>query len=292
MFPACDVSKIPRKASKDILAQSRRRPPSACDELPWIVDVQRYPIQSTASHATHWRAQARRRYRETGICLFDHFLLAEGVDAVRAGIEPLVDEAYVSTTHSSVYLEPGDSSFPTEHPRREERVTRVGTLAEDQLLHSLLRTLHASAAFRRFIGDIVGVPRLYGYADGLTSVNVLVFKEGDQLGWHFDESDYAVTLLLSAASAGGTFEYVPNIRAPGNESYPAIQAVLAGAGAIRTAAPLCAGSLMIFRGRHSLHRVTAVRGGRPRLVAVLSYDSRPGMHLSEHDRRLFFGRIA
>ncbi|MDB6082361.1 MAG: hypothetical protein JWN43_242 [Gammaproteobacteria bacterium] len=262
------------------------------DGLSDIVDVERYPLHVAGSPASGWRIDAQRRFRTAGVCIFDDFLLADTLDVVCAGLGSVVDAAYVSTTYSNVYLQPGDDSFPCGHPRREEHVTRVGTLAEDQLApDSLLHRIHASPSFRRLVGDIVGAPRLFGYADGLTSVNVLVFSEGGQLGWHFDESDYAVTLLLSPASVGGLFEYAPNIRSPADENYSSVGRVLAGKSARSAVAPLRAGSLMIFRGRRSLHRVTPVGSGRSRLVAVLSFDTRPGIRLSEHDRQLFFGRI-
>jgi hypothetical protein len=281
------------KLSMGTLVRSASEELPLPDEISGIVDVDRHPLYSSTCGAVRWRAEAQRRFRITGVCIFDDFLRVEALDALRNELDTVVDDAYVSTTYSSVYLEPSDASFPAGHPRREEHVTRVGTLAEDQLApDSLLHRIHASAGFRQFVGDIVGARRLYGYADGLTSVNVLVFKEGHRLGWHFDESNYAVTLLLSPASAGGAFEYAPNIRTPGDENYAAIQRVLTGPGAGSVVAPLRAGSLMIFRGRRSLHRVSAVGAGQPRLVAVLSYDTRPGVCLSEHDRQLFFGRIA
>jgi hypothetical protein len=288
MFHANDT-----KFSSSAVAHSASAVLLPSPELSGIVDVDRHPLCSETSRAALWRADAQRRFRSTGVCIFDDFLRAEALHAVRSELDSVVGEAHLSATYSSVYLEPGDASFPVGHPRRDEQLTRVRTLAEDQLgPDSLLHRIHASAGFRQLVGDIVGVPRLYGYADGLTSVNVLVFKEGDQLGWHFDESDYAVTLLLSSASAGGLFEYAPNIRTPGDESVGAIQRVLTGPGASSAVAPLRAGSLMIFRGSRSLHRVTPVGCGRPRLVAVLSYDTQPGIHLSEYDRQLFFGRIA
>ena len=55
---------------------------------------------------------------------------------------------------------------------------------------------------------------------------------------------------------------------------------------------MVAGALVVFRGRTALHRVTPVEGGRPRLLAVLSYDPEPGKTLSEHTRRIFYGRVA
>jgi hypothetical protein len=261
-------------------------------ELSQIIDIDRYPIEPAAPRAQQWRIAARRQFHETGVCIFEGFLKVEAVATVLSEIDLCVDEAYVSTTSSTVYLEPGSSVWPPGDPRRVEEITTVGTLAEDQLSSdSWLRRLHGAAAFQGFIGDIVGSSRLYGYADGLTSVNVLIFKRGHRLGWHFDEAEYAVTLMLRPASSGGAFEYAPLVRHSGADGDAAIREVISGVREPITA-PLWAGSLMVFRGRDSLHRVTAVGGGGPRIVAVLSYDKRAGLCLSEHDRRLFYGRIA
>jgi hypothetical protein len=261
-------------------------------DLSQIIDVDRYPMGPWGSPAYQLRTEARRQFDETGVCIFDRFLRAEAVEAVLSEIDPRVDQAYVSTTSSTVYLEPGSKIWPPEDPRRMEEITTVGTLAEDQLPgDSWLRRLHGAAAFQELIGDIVGSSRLYGYADGLTSVNVLVFKRGHRLGWHFDEAEYAVTLMLKPASSGGVFEYAPFARRSGTDGGSAIRSVISGVRE-QVTVPMRAGSLMIFRGRDSLHRVTAVRSGAPRIVAVLSYDKCAGLRLSEHDRRLFYGRIA
>ncbi len=44
--------------------------------------------------------------------------------------------------------------------------------------------------------------------------------------------------------------------------------------------------------RHSLHRVTKVKGdtGKDRMIAILSYETRPGVHLNEYTRLKFYGR--
>ena len=54
--------------------------------------------------------------------------------------------------------------------------------------------------------------------------------------------------------------------------------------------PFTAGALLIFGGRQTLHRVTRVRGARPRLVPVLTYGECPGLKNSEAVRKLFWGR--
>jgi hypothetical protein len=117
----------------------------------------------------------------------------------------------------------------------------------------------------------------------------MFYGEGDELGWHFDNSEFAVTLMLRECLEGGEFEYVPGIRAAGDENFAGVRAVLGGAR--EPVRPLEAGpgTLTLFRGRHSLHRVTPVRGTTRRVNAVLAYASVPGHRLTPLNRRLFYG---
>ncbi len=54
--------------------------------------------------------------------------------------------------------------------------------------------------------------------------------------------------------------------------------------------PMTPGTLLLFQGRHSIRRVTPVRGETPRLVALLAYDTRPGTCASELLQRARYGR--
>ena len=54
--------------------------------------------------------------------------------------------------------------------------------------------------------------------------------------------------------------------------------------------PFTPGTLLIFGGQKTLHRVTRVHGPRPRLVPVLCYSEAPGMQNSPAVRKLFWGR--
>ena len=40
-----------------------------------------------------------------------------------------------------------------------------------------------------------------------------------------------------------------------------------------------------------MHRVTPVRGGATRMLAVLAYNTEPGVSLSESARLTFYGRL-
>ena len=51
------------------------------------------------------------------------------------------------------------------------------------------------------------------------------------------------------------------------------------------------GTLVLFRGLNSLHRVTPTIGNRARILVVLAYNNKPGVSLSETARMTFFGRL-
>lgn len=52
------------------------------------------------------------------------------------------------------------------------------------------------------------------------------------------------------------------------------------------------GTMSIFAGRVSLHCVTEVLGAHPRFVAVLAFNSKPGVMNGDEVRQLFWGRTS
>ena len=51
------------------------------------------------------------------------------------------------------------------------------------------------------------------------------------------------------------------------------------------------GDLQIFRGRHSLHRVTRVEGDTPRYIAIFSYARQPNMVGKPQRMRTLYGKV-
>lgn len=116
---------------------------------------------------------------------------------------------------------------------------------------------------------------------------------GRELGWHFDNSAFAVTMLLQAPAAGGVFEYVPAVRdaEAGDMAFERVGAVLDGTEEVQRL-HFTPGALVLFRGRNALHRVTPVEGDTTRLLVVFAYNEEPGITLSESARTTFYGRTA
>jgi hypothetical protein len=117
-------------------------------------------------------------------------------------------------------------------------------------------------------------------------------SDGDELHWHYDQTDFVVSIAIQSSDAGGDFECVPLVRRDGDERYDLVREVLRGNGgsAVETI-PMTPGTLMVFEGRRSLHRVSPIRGPRARWVALLAYDTKPGTDSSPLLKRVRYGRL-
>jgi len=134
--------------------------------------------------------------------------------------------------------------------------------------------------------------QLFPYADSLSSINLHYAHAGQELGWHFDNSSFAITLLIQKPEAGGVFEYVSHLRnaEAGEMNYSGVEAVLDGERPVEKLA-IEPGDLVLFRGRNALHRVTPTEGETTRMLVVLAYNAQPDVSLSESARMTFYGRL-
>ena len=96
----------------------------------------------------------------------------------------------------------------------------------------------------------------------------------------------------SSPRAGAVFQYVKDLRDAdaGEMNFDGVAAVLDQRQPVEALA-IDAGDLVLFRGRNSLHRVTPTEGDITRMLAVLAYNTEPGIALSETARMTFYGRL-
>ena len=126
----------------------------------------------------------------------------------------------------------------------------------------------------------------------MSGINIHYARKSEELGWHFDNSSFAITLLLQAPKEGGVFQYVSDLRNTKSEemNFDGVEAVLNDKAPVKTL-HMKKGTLVLFRGLNSLHRVTPTIGNRTRILVVLAYNNKPGVSLSETARMTFFGRL-
>ena len=112
------------------------------------------------------------------------------------------------------------------------------------------------------------------------------------MGWHFDNSSFAITLLIQKPDAGSTFEYIKDLRNAdaGEMNFDGVNDLLTGA-TKPDVIDMKPGALVLFRGRNSIHRVSPNESDKTRILAVLAYNTEPDVALSERARMTFYGRL-
>jgi len=256
------------------------------------VDVDRYPLlEPASSRARRVVEDAKRELAHAGLAVLPGFLRRDALGPLVRECGALAQRGHFSEVHGTPYIEPPDLSCPEGHPRRTPGRTALSAVAYDRFPPaSALRALYEWDPLREFLRVLLGRARLFRYADPLGALNLAVMRDGDELAWHFDQTDFVVSLALQSSEAGGEFECVPRIRSDDDERYDAVRQVLDGE-TKPSVVPMTPGTLMLFEGRRSLHRVSRIRGATPRYVALLAYDTKPGTDSSALLKRVRYGRL-
>jgi hypothetical protein len=243
------------------------------------IDVARYPIQDLERSDTHeLTARCRAQLEQTGLCILPGFLLADAVteSAAATGVE--VASAFRKERRIAAMDEDEiDAAVPDDDPVRMAHRHAMHVIAHDRIDAALpIRRVYEWDGMTNFLSGVLGF-RVHRCADPLLGLVITAMGSGDEQGWHFDDNDFVVSLLLQKAAQGGEFEYVPMIRSEDDPGTERIRAVFDGTSEEVRVAPLEPGTLALFRGTRSLHRVSPVTDEPTRLIALLSYDRHPGM---------------
>jgi hypothetical protein len=257
-----------------------------------LVDLARFPVLQPDSAA--YRdvvARARHEMRVKGAAELEGFVSPAGVDVLARDADALAARAHASGGQGTAYLEFPDFSLPRDHPRLHFADYAVRAVGYDITpLDSPLRLLYEWDPVKDLIEAVLDRGPIYRYADPFGALNLAVMGEGDQLQWHFDQTDFVVSLAIQSAERGGDFEVVPRIRSAHDERYGDVAAVLSGDRIRVETLPMRPGTLLVFEGRYSLHRVSPIEGRRWRHVGLLAYDTQPGTMGSDLLRADRYGR--
>lgn len=261
-----------------------------------LIDLDRYSIADPEDPGGKAAiAEGRERFAGTGLCLLPGFLRPAGIERLAAEAATLVPKAHRLDHVDIAYgrYRARLDEFPPGHAVRRTSRFRMGLVSYDEIPEGgSIRAVYHWDGLTRLVAGLTGSASLFRTADPLLSCNVSVLGPGDSHGWHYDGNDFVVTLLLQAAEEGGHFEFVPNIARADDENFAAVSRVYDGdrAGVVRP--PLEPGTLCLFRGRYSIHRVSLVTGARPRLLAVFSYHVEPGLVFPAATQRNYVGRAS
>jgi len=267
----------------------------------------------------------RERYVGTGAVVIPEFLAPDALREAAKDARAREGDAFTTDdVHTAYQRSPDLDRFPGRSVYNHEMRTRVASTAYDELHDdSALKSLYRYPILRKLVAKIVGKDRLYLSEDPLGCCSINVFRPGYYHSFHFDEAEFSTTLMLQEAGdpASGLFQYTDPLRQDSDElALDKVAAVideydnaclegkaltelrrrddhgegdesefLAKPPALHTL-DFRPGTLSIFSGSRSLHRVTQVEGDRSRLVAVLTFAPQPGFRNSRRVQEMFWGR--
>ena len=265
--------------------------------LDGLVDLARYPIGDLdAPDAAALAGQCRDELDRDGVSILPGFLSVDATMRAVAESEALTPFGHPSDVEGTPYLELPDDGWPDGHPRVTWAHTRLTAIAYDRFPEgAVLRTLYESDALLAFLTRALGFD-VFRYDDPLGGLNLAAMYDGDRLAWHYDQTDFVVSLAVQESESGGDFECVPRTRESRDgtvdERYDEVAAILAGDRSRVVTIPMTPGTLMLFEGRHTLHGVSDIGGTRPRFVGLFGYDRKPGTCSSELLRAIRYGRTS
>ena len=259
------------------------------NKLEEIVNTDQHPINNE-----EYIKKCKKQIQKNSILILKSFLNKNCLNELIDGALKLENQAFYCSQNHTILLNKTNELEDPNDPLNIEVVSDKGCVPHDLLTqNSKLNILYRLSDFKKFLLGVLGLKNLYDYNDTLSSINYNYYQKSQQLGWHFDNASFAITLMIQSSDSGGEFEYVSKGR-DFNKNFidkDFIKKILQGKISPQKI-DVDAGTLVLFYGRNYLHRVTPVRSKKPRILVTLNYNEEEGVKLSENARMTFFGRIS
>ena len=266
----------------------------SCDVICELIDLERYPVhQLESADGVELVESLRADIARDGAAALPGFLHSRALSLMVEEAESLAHLAFPGPSSVSPYFFNYDLAGPhvdESHPTRREGKRNLAQVAYDLIPEqSLLRRLYHSDLITQLVARVQGKKKLFRLADRYQSLNISVMEEGGCQQWHFDRGRLVTTLLLQAAEHGGIFEYVPRLRSETDERFDDVRKVLDGDRAAVRQLDIEPGTLNLFEGHYSMHRVSTVVGKTRRLQTIFAFADTPDCHGNLKSSILHYG---
>ena len=258
-------------------------------EIDKIVNLKKHPIIRSNNYIN----ECHNKLKNESVLKLDNFLTLDAINLLQREANNLQVLAYYCSQFHTILLNKKNNRLDNNDPCNIEVKSDKGCVPHDLIpKKSVLNQLYKSSVFIKFIKKVLGVEYIYPYKDNLSSINYNYYEKSQQLGWHFDNASFAITLMISSPDKGGLFQYLTKGRNYKN-NYINKQFLISVMNDKEKVNELKVepGTLILFYGRNYLHRVTPVESDKGRILVTLNYNLEEGIKLSENARRTFFGRI-
>ena len=156
-----------------------------------ILDLDRYPLdQPESSRTTGLIRTCRHDLEQTGMFNLIGLIRPRAVAAAAQELKPLTETAaFTHRRWHNIYFEPPIEGVADDHPALALRETVNHTICSDQMPDSIVCRIYEWTPLVDFIAAVMQKPRLYLMQDPLARANVMTYREGEALNWHFDRSE-------------------------------------------------------------------------------------------------------
>lgn len=257
-----------------------------------ILDLKRFPIDrpGTLGYAA-LVAACKGDLARDGMFSLDGFMHPDVAQKVAEDTaEDMATKSFNHAREHNIYFLKEIPGLDADHPALTRFQTSNNTLTGDQVALTAVTDVYEFPPLRAFLAEVMEKDELFLMDDALSRLNVMSYGEDQALNWHFDRSEFTVTLLLQKPDEGGEFEYRTDLRTADDPNYDGVGRLLNGQDPEVRRMSLDPGTLNVFKGVNTPHRVVPVKGARRRVIAVLSYYETPGVRFSDEERIGFYGR--
>lgn len=258
-----------------------------------ILDLERYPLNKTGSQ--QWKTlvdRCRSDLSTTGMYNLDGLMRPSIAQQAALTLAPMfASEGFDHEREHNIYFLDEVPGLPEDHPALTRFRTSNCTLCGDQVYGSPMDRLYRWPEFSTFLAATLQKETLHPMGDVMAGLNVMSYKKGQHLNWHFDRSEFTTTLLLQAPERGGDFLYHTDLRSEDNPNYEGVARLIRGEDPNVRRLVLEPGTLNVFRGKNTPHKVSKINGNRTRVISVFSFYEAAGVRFNDEERLGFYGRV-
>ena len=136
--------------------------------------------------------------------------------------------SFTQRRRHNIYFAKEVPGLPSDHLALGTAETINHSVCADQITQSIPLWIYEWPPLITFIAATMEKESLYPMRDDLARVNLMLYRDGETLGWHFDRTEFTTTLLLQAPEEGGDFIYRTDLRTDDDPNYEGVARLLAG----------------------------------------------------------------
>ena len=169
-----------------------------------IIDYKKHPINDIK-----YINECNSLIKKNSLLVLENFLLKESLLKILNEAKKLEDKAFYCKQQHTILLSKQSDIIDKNDALNRLMVSDKGCVPHDLInKNSDLNILYKSDIFKSFITEVLNLDNIFPYSNNFSSINLNYYQKGQQLGWHFDNASFAITLMIQSSAIGGEFEYI------------------------------------------------------------------------------------